>query len=241
MNKLRRRSTSTEFEIERGIEFRHQLRNAANIKLPFAWYPNVDGIRHSVAAIQQPLLFHFFVPSIRTFHQKKDRDADIIKTRGKHFVHDATYFISSYGHRNSPCISFQPPTVLRTNTMKNKRIIITRSYCNCAATADKSMLSLFPPLPQRITSSRKGKMLVHTHRHEAGRYPQGRECYGPSMLILCKFIRYPKRVIFSRGDIWARVIPTTRMTCEIQMHKWWTKSIFSFSYTSNNNTGKMGA
>ena len=123
---------------------------------------------------------------------------------------------------------------------ENKGIIITRSYCNCAATADKSMLSLFPPLPQRKRPTGKEKCW-YTHRHEAGRYPQGRECYGPSMLILCKFIRYPKRVIFSRGDIWARVIPTTRMTCEIQMHKGWTKSIFSFLYTSNNNTGKMGA
>lgn len=169
MNKLRRRSTSTEFEIERGIEFRHQLRNAANIKLPFAWYPN-DGIRHSVAAIQQPLLFHFFVPSIRTFHQKKDRDADIIKTRAKHFVHDATYFISSYGHRNSPCISFQPPTVLRTNTMTNKRIIITRSYCNCAATADKSMQHAvtIPPSPTKkyVQQERKN---VGTHTPTRGR------------------------------------------------------------------------
>jgi hypothetical protein len=107
---------------------------------------------------------------------------------------------------------------------QNKRIITTGSYCNCATIADKSCHH--PILPSPTTKmSREGKMLVHTPdtRQEDALKVENvmvHPCWfyanlDPQIHILLS--RYMEKITIPTG-----------MTCENQMHKWWTKSIFSF-------------
>lgn len=125
-----------------GIEFRHQLRNAANIKLLFAWYPQMRWRRHPTLCGRHSTtapFFDYFVNSyISSDGEEGSRDADII-TEGKDFVHDsewvflspltgieirhASLFRSTTPHGLCACVQYR----------ENKRITTTGSDCYYAA------------------------------------------------------------------------------------------------------------
>lgn len=125
-----------------GIEFRHQLRNAANIKLPFAWYPLTRWRRHPTLCGRHSTtapFFDYFVNSyISSDVEEGSRDADII-TESKDFVHDsewvflspltgieirhASLFRSTTPHGLCACVQYR----------ENKRITTTGSDCYYAA------------------------------------------------------------------------------------------------------------
>ncbi len=194
-----------------------------------------EGIRHFVAAIQQPFLFFkllLFRQFVHLIRRGRRRRFEMLTSSQRVKISFTTQcFISSYGHRNSPCVSFRSTTPhsfcvcgLRTIAWKQENhnnwiVLLLRS--------NRRHVVNTPHVSHKENDPAK-ENCWYTHRHEAGRCPQGRECYGPSMLILCK-LKHSKSHILSRRYMGKKItVPNkTGMTCEHQMCKWWRESIFS--------------